>query len=362
MQQSGGKIEVILEEVKIDDSTIGEYNDIITGTYCKLTISDTGHGIDNEIIGRIFDPYFTTKESGKGTGMGLAVVHGIVKNHSGDIKVFSSPGKGTEFQVYLPIEKATTPSKAIDFPDNLQKGNEFILLVDDEEMIVDIMSEMLEQLGYRVSAFNNSRDALETFRFQSEKYDLVITDMTMPNMTGDQLAKEMKKLRPDIPIIICTGYNESISKAKSHFDGIQDFIMKPVNMKKLSSSIRNILDGGFVERRKYERFPAKVDSFVLPYKDYSKRYNIIDISKSGLAFKYNIDISDDQNNYFNKMGIAIADDHILMDNIPYKTVSDILVHEPTDSSEALSRRCGIKFETLSPLQEEQLEYFIETDN
>ena len=206
-------------------------------------VTDNGPGMQQNIIDRIFDPYFTTKEEGKGTGLGLAVVHGIVKSHGGQITVYSEPGKGSEFKICLPMiqkEKETVKAE-IDMP--IQKGDERILLVDDQDMIAQMEKQMLERLGYQVTARNSSIDALEAFRVQPDKFDLVITDLTMPNMTGDNLAGELIKIRSDIPIILCTGFSELISKEKAASLGIKEFLLKPVLLKDLSATIRKILDG-----------------------------------------------------------------------------------------------------------------------
>ena len=212
------------------------------GPYLCLKVGDTGHGMDQAIIDRIFDPYFTTKETGKGTGMGLAVVHGIVKSYGGDIRVYSEPGKGTVFHVYLPrIREATVSSETVS-DEAVPIGHARILLVDDEEMIVSLEKQMVETLGYHVTSRTSSVEALEAFREQPEKFDLVITDMTMPNMTGDRLAAELMKIRPDIPIILCTGFSEKISKERADTLGIKGFLMKPIVIKDLARKIREALD------------------------------------------------------------------------------------------------------------------------
>jgi len=198
--------------------------------------------MEQSIIDRIFDPYFTTKEEGKGTGLGLAVVHGIVKSHGGQISVYSEPGKGTEFQVCLPVIKKKEETSKVETDAPIQKGDERILLVDDQDMIVQIEKQMLERLGYYVTARASSTDALETFQMQPDKFDLVITDLTMPNMTGDKLAQKLMAIRPDIPVIICTGFSEKMSKEKVKSLRIKGFLMKPVVLKDLSGMIRKVLD------------------------------------------------------------------------------------------------------------------------
>jgi CheY-like chemotaxis protein len=206
-------------------------------------VADTGPGMEQSIINRIFDPYFTTKKEGKGSGLGLAVIHGIVKNHGGYISVYSEPGRGAEFKVYLPVIKKQKETAKVETDTPIQKGTEHILLVDDQDLIVDMERQMLERLGYHITARTSSIEALEAFRANPGKFDLVITDMTMPNMTGDKLAGEMIKIRTDIPIILCTGFSEMMSKEGAESLGLKGFLMKPVVLKELSSVIRKVLDG-----------------------------------------------------------------------------------------------------------------------
>jgi len=196
-----------------------------------------------EVRARIFDPFFTTKARDKGTGMGLAVVHGIVKSHGGAITAHSRPGKGTSFAVYFPIiageVKKTTST---DTP--LPSGDERILLVDDEKTLVDLGRQMLERLGYHVVCRTSSIEALELFKNRPDRFDLVITDMTMPNLTGDRLAGQIMSIRPDIPVILCTGFSEQISEESARKIGIREFILKPLVMDKLATAVRAVLDGG----------------------------------------------------------------------------------------------------------------------
>jgi PAS domain S-box-containing protein len=240
MENTGGTLKVSLKEVElaIEDITGTAMN---PGPHVCLTVADTGPGMDNVTVDRIFDPYFTTKEEGKGTGLGLAVVHGIVKSYGGHINVKSEPGMGTEFKVYLPLirPQGTVQKTITDLP--IQKGTERILLVDDQDEIVQLSGKMLERLGYNVTTRTSSVEALEAFRTQPDKFDLVITDMTMPNMTGDKLAGELIKIRSDIPIVLCTGFSEGMSEERAASLGIKGFLMKPVVMKELSSEIRKAL-------------------------------------------------------------------------------------------------------------------------
>jgi CheY-like chemotaxis protein len=215
----------------------GDIKDITVdpGLYVCLKVIDTGIGMNRSTIGRIFDPYFTTKESGKGTGLGLSLVHGIVKNHGGHISVYSEPGKGTEFHVYLPVI-ARVETRTI------EKGSERVLLIDDNKDVLEIEKQMLEHLGYQVTARIGSLEALALFRSKPDGFDLVITDLTMPNMTGDRLAEEMMRTRFDIPIILCTGFSETMSAEKAKSLGVKGFLMKPVVIGDLSSMIREVLD------------------------------------------------------------------------------------------------------------------------
>jgi len=242
MGEIDGKLTVSLKETELSTEDLEKEPTMIPGTYVRLTVADTGSGIEPEILNRIFDPYFTTKKKGKGTGLGLAVVHGIVKIHGGNIIAYSKPGKGTEFKVYLPVITPRETVKNIGNDSAIQKGNERILLVDDQDEIVQIIKQMLERLGYHVTPRNSSRDALETFRANPEKFDLVITDMIMPDMTGDKLTKELIKIRPDILIILCTGFSGRMSEEKAASFGIKGFLMKPIVMKELSKKIREVLD------------------------------------------------------------------------------------------------------------------------
>ncbi|MCP4119389.1 MAG: response regulator [Desulfobacteraceae bacterium] len=241
VQESGGRFEVRMDEVDICSDAILGNPGLEPGAYIHLSVSDTGHGIDQEILPMIFDPYFTTKENGKGTGLGLSVTYGIVKDLNGDIKVYSEPGKGTTFHVYLP--RAETVTLAENFPgEPIANGTEHILLVDDEVCIAQMGRQMLEKHGYRVTTYTDSLEALEAFRANSDGFDLVVTDMTMPNMTGDILAAEIKHLSASTPVILCTGFSEKISQKNYSTDIIDDFLMKPVTMHTFSRSIRNLLD------------------------------------------------------------------------------------------------------------------------
>jgi CheY-like chemotaxis protein/two-component sensor histidine kinase len=248
MREEGGILDVSLQNVSIverglhivesEKSEIG----LDPGQYLRLTVSDTGHGMTPEVLERIFDPYFTTKEKGEGTGLGLAVVHGIVKSYGGIITVQSDMGKGTTFHVYLPRIKREVTAGPESRLGEIPTGNERILFIDDDPGLVDISKQMLEHLGYKLVTRTSSIEALKLFRAQPDKFDLVITDMTMPNMTGDKLAKELMEIRPDIPIILCTGYSERITEEKAKAMGIRAFTMKPLVIRDFANTIRKVLD------------------------------------------------------------------------------------------------------------------------
>ena len=242
MREKGGVLEVILTEVELDSDDLSPNLDLNPGTYLKLIVSDTGHGMDRIIMERIFEPFFTTKDPGEGTGMGLSIVHGVVKSHGGRITVYSEPGEGTTFQVYLPridiegTEREITPTEPVPL------GKERILFVDDEVQIVQMMQQMLESLGYHVTARTSSIEALEAFHSQPDKFDLILTDQTMPNMTGAKLAEKLIEVRPDIPIILFTGFSERITEENAKTIGIRQYVMKPVVRGELARAIRRVLD------------------------------------------------------------------------------------------------------------------------
>ncbi len=213
----------------------------ITESCVKLEISDNGIGIDHNVLNKIFEPYFTTKDIGKGTGIGLAVVHGIVKDHNGSITVESAPGEGTTFTIFFPAEQGKI-EKEISELSKLPKGSERILFVDDEPAIAKLGSQKLKILGYHDSTFTDPLEALDTFESNPGQFDLVITDMAMPKMTGDRFIKKIRQIRPDIPTIICTGYSAVLSREEAFEIGITTFLLKPVELKKLAIKIRKILD------------------------------------------------------------------------------------------------------------------------
>jgi len=240
MGDSGGELNVSLKEIEL-----GQYDlirlDITPGVYACLTIADTGVGMDKDLTYKIFDPFFTTKKKGKGTGMGLSVVHGIVKSLGGAIHVYSEPGKGAEFKVYLPMEKSSIKKQNIQDKGSIQGGTERILHVDDEEGIVTMGKMMLERLGYQITSSTSSIEALKAFRANPDKFDMVITDLAMPNMPGDKLLLELVKIRPDIPVLLCTGFSETMSEERAILSGFKGFLLKPILIKELSRKIREVL-------------------------------------------------------------------------------------------------------------------------
>jgi len=242
MQKTGGTLEISLKEKNISYERSLEKVGIKVGRHIELTVKDNGQGMEPQVMERIFEPYYTTKEQGKGTGLGLSVIHGIIKNYGGDICVSSRPDKGATFKVLLPIIDEIEEETRTDPPLIALNGKEHILLVDDENQIVDIEQKILERLGYKVTSKTDSEEALEEFAAQPDRFDLVITDMTMPKLNGDQLAQRMMTIRPQIPVILCTGFNEDISEEKALAMGIDKFVMKPIVKDELASTVRTVLD------------------------------------------------------------------------------------------------------------------------
>jgi len=241
IEENVGKIKVQLSRVELDQQALAN-PDMIPGLYNCLAVSDTGIGMVESVKKRIFEPFFTTKEHGKGTGLGLSVAHGIVKSMNGGIRVLSKPGKGTEILVYFPIQQSSFARNGSGAKNVIQKGVEKILLVDDEKPILQMVQRVLERLGYKVSSRISSIEALEAFRSNPDKYDLVITDLAMPKMPGDKLAVELLKIKPDIPIILNTGFSDKITPELAKKQGIKGVLMKPIVMKDLTQMIRDIID------------------------------------------------------------------------------------------------------------------------
>ncbi|WP_289021166.1 ATP-binding protein [Desulfobacter postgatei] len=241
VDQSDGKINVQLKELCVTTNDLSPKLNS-DGRYVMLRISDNGCGIEESIKNKIFDPYFTTKDKHKGTGLGLALVYGIVQDHGGDILVDSKVGEGTVFSIYLPLLEGLPETEAEERTISFQPGLEHILLVDDEKPVAEIEKQMLNRLGYKVTMHTSSQEALECFRSNPEAFDLLLTDVTMPGITGDRLAQEVLTIRPDIPVLLCTGFSENIDKRKAEQLGIKGFLMKPVGKSDMARTVRQILD------------------------------------------------------------------------------------------------------------------------
>ena len=241
MEQTGGVLKINMENVILDEDSANGYPDLSMGNYVKITVSDTGPGIAPEIIDRIFEPYFTTKEVGKGSGMGLAVVLGIVKSHDGAITVDSQPGEVTTFSILFEVV-TEKPEVKTETTTELPKGSETILVVDDEKSIVAVTQQMLGRLGYKVETAMTPQDALDLFSENPEHFDLVITDMTMPQMTGVALSEKLMGIRPDIPIIISTGHSALVDEKRAKELGLAAYVMKPISMREIATTIRKVLD------------------------------------------------------------------------------------------------------------------------
>ena len=244
MGSRGGVLTIGLNEVVLGKDQLGQEKNLLPGKYLKFDVCDTGPGIEKDIQDKIFDPYFTTKEMGKGTGLGLAMVAGIVKKHNGFITVHSQPGEGASFKVFIPvmdskffIEKSTIEENVTAY-----SGTETVMLVDDETDILISQEKFLTGLGYKVSSFEDGESALRTFLNHPHAFDLIVTDMTMPRISGDKLSKEILKIKPEIPIILCTGFHETFTREVALELGIRKYVQKPIEAGVLSKLIRDILD------------------------------------------------------------------------------------------------------------------------
>ena len=238
-----GTLRIELELVNVIIGNIPVQYNCLPGLYAKLSVQDSGHGIPAEIQDKIFDPFFSTKDEFEGAGMGLSTVQGIVAQHNGMIKVKSRMGQGSTFELYLPVIEQTDIKAIGTQDDSLPRGTERILFVDDDEMLSDIGQKLLTEVGYSVSVMNDSEEALKLFAARADHFDLVITDQTMPKLTGKDLIEEIKKIRSDITTILCTGYSSKIDEGNATELGISAFLMKPLDLPKLAQTVRNVLDG-----------------------------------------------------------------------------------------------------------------------
>ncbi|WP_306303998.1 ATP-binding protein [Desulfosarcina cetonica] len=242
MQERGGILKIGLTNIDLTAPLAGTVAKLEPGAYAVITVTDNGIGMSPETRECIFDPYFTTKPQGKGTGLGLSMVHGIVRALGGSINVHSEPGVGSTFEIYLP--RTGQPSVvAVSAQQPIPGGHERILLVDDEAMLVDMTSELLLQLGYQVVGRTSSLEALQVFRTDPQHFDLVVTDQTMPNMTGKELASRVMATRPDLPVVICTGFSQAIDEEEALSLGIRAFVKKPILRNELAAAVRFALDG-----------------------------------------------------------------------------------------------------------------------
>jgi PAS domain S-box-containing protein len=241
MRDKGGVLEIILADENIgpDDQYLN--HGLKPGPYIRLTISDTGCGMEPEVVERIFDPFFTTKPTGEGTGLGLSVVHGIVKSHDGNIRAYSEPGHGSSFNIFIPKFEANSADD-VKHEESVRGGKESILVVDDEDLLIEMNKQRLGRLGYTIAGSTSSVEALEVFRREPNKFDLVITDYTMPHMTGLELARELLRMRPDLSIILCSGLNEPVPVEKIREVGIKEFFVKPIGNNEFVKTIRRVLD------------------------------------------------------------------------------------------------------------------------
>jgi two-component system cell cycle sensor histidine kinase/response regulator CckA len=240
MRDKGGVLGITLSQIELDPVKAGEYPTIKLGPYHLLTVSDTGQGMSSDVQSRIFEPFFTTKPQGEGTGMGLAVVHGIVNTHGGAVRVWSAPGQGSRFEILLPVVEPIDQYVTETRPP--EGGPERIMVVDDEPDLVWIVQKALSNKGYGVQAYSDSKEALKVFHENPAEFDLLFTDQTMPGITGAELAKQALALRPDLPVILCTGFSETIDQQQARAIGIREFVMKPILTEELARTVRRVLD------------------------------------------------------------------------------------------------------------------------
>ncbi|EDY17910.1 histidine kinase [Chthoniobacter flavus Ellin428] len=243
-----GCLEVRLETIAVDAALARSSAELHEGTYVRLTVSDNGCGMDRSTLARIFEPFFTTKLPGQGTGLGLAVVHGIMMDHDGAITVDSKPGEGTAFQLYFPVVQSGVPKTPIPAPEIRRGSGQRILFVDDEAPLVYLVTESLKFLGYHVSGFTRPEEALEALRAAPGNFDFMITDLSMPVMPGPVLARQALQIRPDLPIVIATGYIRPEDIERARHIGVRDLILKPSTVLELSETMHRLLGASQTER------------------------------------------------------------------------------------------------------------------
>ena len=359
MEPHGGDLTIRLDSVDLTDADTRSLDGIAAGTFARIEVTDTGHGIKDHIMDRIFDPYFTTKATGKGTGMGLSVVHGIVQASGGTIRVTSRPGTSTSFYLYLPVVEPRAEKQPKDsIQQQLPGGNEHVLIVDDEEMLVDMMQQVLQQLGYTVSAYTDSAAALRAVITRPHAYHLLITDMTMPEMTGLELTQAVQAVRRDLPIIMCTGFNEQVNEETSRALGIRALVMKPVGMQHLSETIRNVLGPSTTERRRHPRFKAPAGAFVISRTYPYQRCRLIDIGVSGLAYSHRCDAKPSNDAASDRLAIMAPDGELLISDIDCRNVSAHPAAGDTSSDRVARTRRGVCFEGLTAIQTDLINQFI----
>ena len=240
MKDKGGVLDISVRPVTLDAKAAAQFHGLSAGPHIRVSVKDSGHGMDRDTMEKIFDPFFTTKKMEEGTGMGLAVVHGIIKAHGGAITVQSKVGRGSEFQIYLPRVEASELPGGPEAP-AVENGQESLLFVDDEEWLVDMWKEILESLGYRMTVTTKPLEALQMFKEKPQDFDLVIADQTMPQMTGLELAQELLALRPELPIILVTGFSQVVTPEKAKAAGVREYIMKPLSISELTNAISRSL-------------------------------------------------------------------------------------------------------------------------
>jgi PAS domain S-box-containing protein len=244
MEHQQGRITISLAAVDVEETLVATCPELHLGRYLRLSVADTGVGMDRATLERIFEPFFTTKAAGRGTGLGLAVVRGIVKNHDGAITVTSERGRGSRFDVYFPVVEGEDTGKHKNVVEALHGRGERVLFLDDEEPLVRLATRMLDRLGYRVDAYTRASDALEAFRSQPERFDLVLTDLSMPGASGMDFARSVLDIRPDIPVILTTGYIDPDDLELVQRIGVREVILKPTTIEEMGRSFRRLLAGG----------------------------------------------------------------------------------------------------------------------